>query len=81
MEHTEAVSYTHLDVYKRQVLRYEDSVGNKFQPGTNIRITYVFYPNVQTNEQRTLIGFYVNGEESACLLYTSCTHRGHSRHT
>ena len=48
-----------------QVLRYEDSVGTKFQPGTNIRITYVFYPNVQTNEQRTLIGFYVNGEESA----------------
>ena len=39
--------------------RYEDSVGTKFQPGTNIRITYVFYPNVQTNEQRTLIGFYV----------------------
>ena len=25
----------------------------------------MFYPNVQTNEQRTLIGFYVNGEESA----------------
>ncbi len=48
-----------------QMLRYEDSVGTKFQPGTNIRITYVFYPNVQTNEQRTLIGFYVNGEESA----------------
>ena len=48
-----------------QILRYEDSVGTKFQPGTNIRITYVFYPNVQTNEQRTLIGFYVNGEESA----------------
>ena len=48
-----------------QVLRYEDSVGTKFEPGTNIRITYVFYPNVQTNEQRTLIGFYVNGEESA----------------
>ena len=48
-----------------QVLRYEDSVGTKFQPGTNIRITYVFYPNVQTNEQRTLIGFYVDGEESA----------------
>ena len=48
-----------------QVLRYEDSVGTKFQPGTNIRITYVFYPNVETNEQRTLIGFYVNGEESA----------------
>ena len=48
-----------------QVLRYEDSVGTKFQPGTNIRITYVFYPNVQTTEQRTLIGFYVNGEESA----------------
>lgn len=48
-----------------QVLRYEDSVGTKFQPGANIRITYVFYPNVQTNEQRTLIGFYVNGEESA----------------
>ena len=31
----------------------------------NIRITYVFYPDVETNEQRTLIGFYVNGEESA----------------
>ena len=39
-----------------RVLRYEDSVGTKFEPGTNIRITYVFYPNVQTNEQRTLIG-------------------------
>ena len=48
-----------------QVLRYEDSVGTKFEPGKNIRITYVFYPDVETNEQRTLIGFYVNGEESA----------------
>ena len=47
------------------VLRYEDSVGTKFEPGKNIRITYVFYPDVETNEQRTLIGFYVNGEESA----------------
>ena len=44
-----------------QVLRYEDSVGTKFEPGKNIRITYVFYPDVETNEQRTLIGFYVNG--------------------
>ena len=25
----------------------------------------MFYPDVETNEQRTLIGFYVNGEESA----------------
>ena len=48
-----------------QVLRYEDSVGTKFEPSKNIRITYVFYPDVETNEQRTLIGFYVNGEESA----------------
>ena len=48
-----------------QVLRYEDSVGTKFEPGKSIHITYVFYPNVQTNEQRTLIGFYVNGEEGA----------------
>ena len=47
------------------MLTYEDSVGTKFEPGTNIRITYVFYPNVPTNEQRTLIGFYVNGEECA----------------
>ena len=48
-----------------EIIKYEDSVGTKFQPGTNIRITYVFYPNVKSNEQRTLIGFYVNGEESA----------------
>ena len=48
-----------------EIIRYEDSVGTKFEPGTNIKITYVFYPNVKTNEQRTLIGFYVDGEESA----------------
>ena len=48
-----------------EMIRYEDSVGTKFEPGKNIRITYVFYPVTETNEQRTLIGFYVNGEESA----------------
>ena len=48
-----------------EIIRYEDSVGTKFEPGTNIKITYVFYPDVKTNEQRTLIGFYVDGEESA----------------
>ena len=48
-----------------EVIRYEDSVGTKFEPGTNIKITYVFYPDVETNEQRGLIGFFVNGEESA----------------
>jgi hypothetical protein len=48
-----------------ELIRYEDSVGTKFEPGKNIRITYVFYPVTETNEQRTLIGFYVNGEESA----------------
>lgn len=48
-----------------EIITYEDSVGTKFEPGTNIKITYVFYPNVQTNEQRGLIGFFVNGEESA----------------
>ena len=30
-----------------QVLRYEDSVGTKFEPGKNIRITYVFYPDAR----------------------------------
>lgn len=48
-----------------EIITYEDSVGTKFEPGKNIRITYVFYPDVPTNEQRTLIGFYVNGVESA----------------
>ena len=48
-----------------EVIRYEDSVGTKFEPGKNIKVTYVFYPITETNEQRTLIGFYVNGEESA----------------
>lgn len=48
-----------------EVIRYEDSVGTKFEPGTNIKISYVFYPDVETNEQRGLIGFFVNGEESA----------------
>ena len=46
-------------------IRYEDSVGTKFEPGKSIMITYVFYPTVETNEQRGLIGFFVNGEESA----------------
>lgn len=48
-----------------ETITYEDSVGTKFEPGTNIKISYVFYPNVPTNEQRGLIGFYVNGEESS----------------
>ncbi|MDO4158869.1 MAG: hypothetical protein Q4D41_00245 [Prevotellaceae bacterium] len=48
-----------------ETLTYEDSVGTKFEPNTNIKITYVFYPNVSTNEQRGLIGFFVNGVESA----------------
>ena len=48
-----------------ETIVYEDSVGTKFEPGKNIKITYVFYPNVKTNEQRGLIGFFVNGEESA----------------
>ena len=48
-----------------EIIRYEDSVGTKFEPGTNIKITYVFYPDIEANEQRGLIGFYVNGEESA----------------
>lgn len=47
------------------MITYEDTVGTKFEPGKNIRITYVFYPDIPTNEQRTLIGFFVNGEESA----------------
>lgn len=48
-----------------ETITYEDSVGTKFQPNRNIKITYVFYPNVSTNEQRGLIGFFVNGVESA----------------
>ena len=48
-----------------EIIRYEDSVGTKFEPGKNIKITYVFYPDVETNEQRTLIGFYVDGEYSS----------------
>lgn len=48
-----------------ELIRYEDSVGTKFEPGKNIMITYVFYPDLSTNEQRGLIGFFVNGEESA----------------
>lgn len=48
-----------------ETITYEDSVGTKFEPGTNIKITYVFYPDISTNEQRGLIGFFVNGEESA----------------
>ena len=48
-----------------ETIIYEDSVGTKFEPGTNIKISYVFYPNVSTNEQRGLIGFFVNGEESS----------------
>ena len=48
-----------------EMLRYEDAIGTKFEPNKNIRITYVFYPDVESNEQKRLIGFYVNGEESA----------------
>lgn len=48
-----------------ETITYEDSVGTKFEPGTNIKITYVFYPDVQTNGERGLIGFFVNGEQSA----------------
>lgn len=48
-----------------ETITYEDSVGTKFEPGTNIKITYVFYPDIPTNGQRGLIGFFVNGEESA----------------
>ena len=50
-------------------ITYQDSVGTKFQPGTNIKITYVFYPTTETNEQRGLIGFYVNGEECAASAW------------
>ena len=53
-----------------ETITYEDSVGTKFEPGTNIKITYVFYPNVSTNEQRGLIGFFVNGEESSASRWS-----------
>lgn len=53
-----------------ETITYEDSVGTKFEPNTNIKIAYTFYPDVSTNEQRTLIGFYVNGVESAASRWT-----------
>lgn len=53
-----------------ETITYEDSVGTKFEPNTNIKISYTFYPNTSTNEQRTLIGFYVDGVESASSKWT-----------
>lgn len=52
-----------------ETITYQDSVGTKFQPNTNIKITYVFYPTVEGNGQYGLIGFYVNGEESAASAW------------
>ena len=49
---------------------YEDSVGTKFEPNTSLKIAYAFYPDVSTNGQRGLIGFYVNGVESASSRWT-----------
>ncbi len=46
-------------------IEYEDTVGTRFEPGKTIKVAFVFYPNSSDNEQRSLIGFYVNGEESA----------------
>ncbi|MDO4929633.1 MAG: hypothetical protein Q4E59_00710 [Bacteroidales bacterium] len=54
-----------------ETITYEDSVGTKFQPGERIKISYVFYPNVSTNEQHGLIGFFVNGVESAASQWYS----------
>lgn len=48
-----------------EVLTYEDSVGTKFEPGRNIKVSYVFYPNTPGHAMRGLIGFYVNGVLSA----------------
>lgn len=53
-----------------ETIEYEDFVGTKFEPNTNIRVAYTFYPNVSTNEQRTLIGFYVDGTESSASRWT-----------
>lgn len=53
-----------------ETITYEDSVGTKFEPNTNIKIAYTFYPNISTNEQRTLIGFFVDGVESASSRWT-----------
>lgn len=53
-----------------ETIEYEDSVGTKFEPNTNIKVAYTFYPNVSTNEQRTLIGFYVDGTESSASRWT-----------
>lgn len=53
-----------------ETFTYEDSVGTKFEPGTNVKVAYTFYPNVSTNEQRTLIGFYEDGVESAASRWT-----------
>lgn len=53
-----------------EIIEYEDSVGTKFKPNTNIKVAYTFYPDVSTNEQRTLIGFYVDGVESSASRWT-----------
>lgn len=53
-----------------ETITYEDSVGTKFEPGTNIKVAYTFYPNKSDNEQRTLIGFYVDGVESSASRWT-----------
>lgn len=53
-----------------EIIRYEDSVGTKFEPNTSIKISYTFFPDVSTNEQRTLIGFFVDGVESAASRWT-----------
>ena len=53
-----------------ETISYEDSVGTKFEPNTSIKIAYTFYPDVSTNGQRGLIGFYVNGVESASSRWT-----------
>ncbi len=53
-----------------ETITYEDSVGTKFEPGKNIKVAYTFYPNKSDNEQRTLIGFYVDGTESSASRWT-----------
>ena len=66
MRKVTAVSYTHLDVYKRQALRGEESFGKVVDMAEYAR-----------SEINSIGGYYaygkelVNGNPEPCLLYTS----------
>ena len=63
------VSYTHLDVYKRQEQQYKITVGYIIENCKSVPYK-IFYTDEQTNKRTEIPSKNVTIQHISCLLYT-----------